>query len=387
MRTELKKIDVSDIEFDEVETVAESDDLSHLLVQTKTEDGEPVTDEDGNKLIERPIDGVGNLTPVVNKTRGKLVSMNGRNYNLLKNEKFMSMIQEVTGDSFIGVVQKDLKRMAVYFFPQEEAGTDLEEKSFSVGDNGDEITLGLRFVNSYDASSSLKADFVGIRMACSNGMIATDIVDSKRVEHSINTLKAEEFRSYIETMYKDAPLEELKAVLEESKEITLPEGSEIEWIAGFAERHNLTNILTKWLMKEVEQTDGPITRYQLWNMVTRTLTHGGHKSQENHLAKWQESTLENKHKTANKILLEPEEEDSDLVSRGKEALCEPTTIPIDGTDHATTVATKMNNQIEGVYGVSVDTLRELYYKEPEPLNGRSPESIITPSEVELVAEQ
>lgn len=390
MRPQMEEIDLDQIAFDEVVTVEEDPSLKHLLVEKETDENGETVLKDGSPVIRRKIAGTGDLTPVVNKSRGKLVAMNGRNYKLLKNERFVELIRGVTGDTFRGTVKRDLKRMAVYYFPESQLGDNGELGQKSVHVNGDdEISLGLRFVNSYDASSSLKADFVGIRMICMNGITAKNLIDSKSMKHSKYKLNEENFKEYVETMYENAPLQELKTIFEEAKEDRIPTDVAIEWLVGFSEKYGLTNILLKWLLQEVDYDMAEVSKYELWNMVTRTLTHGHHKSSEGHLAKWNESTLEQKHEKANRVLLSAGDEqlDKKLVKAGKEKLCSSATMRIDGEKHVTTYGTKMYLQMQTVYGEAPEVMKERYYKEPEPLQGRDPEKVITPVDVQVVADK
>jgi len=388
MRTKQEEIVLKEVEFDEVVTAEEDESIEHLLIEKQLDDEGKTVMLDGFPVVKRQIEDVEKFTPIINKTKGRVVAMHGRNYKLLKNKRFVELLKGVLGESFKGTIKKDLKRCTVYYYPEGQLGEDL---TLNVGE-GDDITLGLRFVNSYDASSSLKADFFGVRLICQNGMTATDLYDSRSIRHTIKKLDEESFRSYVETMYDNAPLEELKTVFQEAKKDKLPFQVVIEWIAGFKQKHRLTNIMTKWLIQELSDSyseGAQISKYQIWNLMTRTLTHGHHKSNEGHLAKWKETTLEQKHSKANKVLLSTKhDDDEELIKAGQDFLQKATTMRIDGHPCATNEGTKMYLQIKQAYGRGVELLKDRYYVEPEQMTSeQSAGELVNEATVKVIADK
>lgn len=302
----LQNVNLADREFDRVSTDA------NVLVVRKEDDGS-----------YRAFDDPKDKTAIINESTGKVLDIHGKDYKLLENSKFKEIVQAVTGNTFKGYINEEPSRVDVYYYPDKNG---IEQNSIEV-EEGDTIRLGLRFSNSYDGSTALRVQFVATRLVCDNGMTTQGLLDSTSTRHTINALDPEEFKDIVYEKYKEADFDLLENILREAKEVYVD--NPVEWIEAWGLIENVPKALIKHLQLEVLKNKlDKVSRYKLYNMGTRAVTHGYVKTQSGDImsnaSTYSESYLQRIHHKINSILTISDHEIDEMVSklREKEELSE-----------------------------------------------------------------
>lgn len=273
--------------------------------------------EDGSIQI---LDDDKDRTPVIDETTGEVLAIHGEQYKLLPNSKFIEIVKGVTGDEFKGYVNSERTRLDVYYYP--------DDFRVNVAPDGQEdyINIGIRFSNSYDGSSALRTEFVGIRMACSNGMILKDIFDEVSTRHTVQAITPEEFAELINQKFGNTDLNLLKSIMQEAQETTLvfDDISLLEWVEGFSMIEGLPEALKKHIQLEILKKDTEdMTRYDLYNMLTRAVTHGYVKGKDGMISSdattYSESYLQRMHRKINQVLFVTEHDIKNKVTQLRQA--------------------------------------------------------------------
>ena len=110
-------------------------------------------------------------------------------YHLISNTEVLDIAQDIMSESPIEwQISKEFydgKRYGLYAKSVDRTYT-VDSKT------GDDIALGLHFLNSYDGSTALKAGLHLERLICSNGMVSNHNLSSVRITHSKSSFKWEE---------------------------------------------------------------------------------------------------------------------------------------------------------------------------------------------------
>lgn len=236
-------------------------------------------DHDGNEL-EHNMVGTGNLDT---KT---LLGVFGDDYRLVRHEQVVDKVSKHFGDNFRGnyFIGENCKNLAIYIYPEEMRQLVRHEKR----DTEEWISFGLRVMNSYDGTSALKVSSIGFREVCSNGMWAetwadrswqrhTGSVELSKLDRTITKIVNADFDDIIMT-YKEASEEMVKSTPVLLREV-------------WKDKHKK---MQEVIIREV---GSKASKWDIYNRATEYITHHGDGSSE--LA---ETTLERKHKDANKIL-------------------------------------------------------------------------------------
>lgn len=276
----------------------------------------PEVSTDGNVMVCRELDNgeieiLSNrvdFTAVINEDINETIAIHGKQYKLYSNEEFIQVVKAVTGDRFEGYINNEWNRLDVYYYPR--------ELNINVnGDNNeDTIRIGLRFTNSYDGSSCLRTEFIGQRLVCSNGLILKGLIAGVSTKHTMNSLDPEGFSQTVEEIFAETDLSLLKDIFEQSKEdkITDP----IAWVEALAFKTNLPKGLKLSVQEQLlKDKVTEISRYALWNMFTKRITHGygtGDNIKDNN--SYSESYLQRVHSKVNDILTISETQIQEIIS-------------------------------------------------------------------------
>ena len=117
------------------------------------------------------------------------VSNCSADYNLISNTEVLDIAHDIMSESPIEwQISKEFydgKRYGLYAKSVDRTYT-IDSKT------GDDVALGLHFLNSYDGSTALKAGLHLERLICSNGMVSNHNLSSVRITHSKSSFKWEE---------------------------------------------------------------------------------------------------------------------------------------------------------------------------------------------------
>jgi len=293
-------------------------DLRTMNIDEVSTDAKLITfreEADGSyRLFEDEID----RTPVVNETLGQVLDIHGKDYKLLPNSKFLEIVKGVTGDVFSGYVNRESKRIDVYYFPDDENGIDPVEHEFV---SGDPIRFGLRFSNSYDGSSALRVQFIGQRLVCANGMSTENLLDKASTRHSTQSLQPDKFAELVQEKFADTDFGLLRDIMHDAHKTMIVEP--LEWLEGFALISGIPDALKKHVqIRLLKESPDEVSRYALYQMFTKAVTHGyvrTEKGMRGGADEYSESYLQRLHKQINEVLLVPEETVRKKVGQIKQA--------------------------------------------------------------------
>lgn len=275
-------VNVNDI-MDEVHEV----DIVDIVPQDRTREEGKI----GNLLFDAEVEMIGTF----NRDKNKLLATFDKGYHLIDHRDFLATISDHFGEEFEGsyYIGEDSESLYVYIYPE-----DMKQLIKDPRDGTEEwINLGLRLANSYDGSTALRVESVGIREVCSNGMWAQTFAKRGYQRHTkksnlnefsvaISKVLEADFDDIVMT-YQDAMKEEIKSVSVFLKEV-------------YGQRHKA---LQKYLYDRVKGRD-VVTKWDIYNHVTRGLTHGFREEQGSTMDanSYSELTLENLHKVSNRVL-------------------------------------------------------------------------------------
>jgi len=207
-----------------------------------------------------------NYIGVWNKTTSHLSCVASRRYGIVQHrdvlEAFADTLQEV-GLNIRGGIHYDEKgdEMRVQVFFQDE------EKL--IKDDAKGIQLGVRLINSYNLTNSLRGEMWGLRLVCSNGMKLPGFEAVYRRNHMgvIDVKKG--MTDFVKTIIERRPVIE-KLVMK-----NIEETLEYELSVKVFQKLFEVKKHRKILLNKLEAYKGKrFTKWELYNMVTNYATHG-----------------------------------------------------------------------------------------------------------------
>jgi hypothetical protein len=127
---------------------------------------------------------------------------------------------------------------------------------------GDYLERGVRLFNSYNCTKALTVESYGLRLVCMNGMVAPMGIQRYHKAHVYNNIDINELGKYIE-LAMEAWVSS-KEVFKKATQISMNVDKAIEKIGYLPKKY--AKIITENLSKKE-------TLYDIWNEVTRTITH------------------------------------------------------------------------------------------------------------------
>lgn len=240
------------------------------------------------EILDKRID----FKPIINERDKQAIAIHSERYKLYPNKEFIEVVKSVTGEQFEGYISESWNRLDVYFYPK-DLTIDVNPQV------GDTIRLGLRFTNSYDGTTALRIQFIGMRLICMNGMTTKGLISQLSTRHTTKSLDSEKFGEIVSQLF-DTDLTLLKNILQDAQHQIV--SNPIEWVEALAWKNGLPNsikvaVQEHLIRKEIDS----LTRYDLWNIFTEKITHGWGKV-EQPSRQYSESYLSQTHQKINDIL-------------------------------------------------------------------------------------
>lgn len=204
---------------------------------------------------------------IINNTTNQLSCVSSANYRLVQhNEIFKKFIDVVDGLnlSCFGWIDNQRDRVSV----------DLLFNNSTINDGKSNIHLGVRFINSYNKTTSFSGGLFAMRVACENGMVLSKALGAQfRQIHVGHEWKVErKIERFLKTaISSNNKLNELVSrALENSYEWELAEQFVGELIKRKKHRKHILNILSSVYGKGKDK----VTTYDIYNSITQYCTHG-----------------------------------------------------------------------------------------------------------------
>lgn len=263
------------------------------------EETKTATEQLDKAIIVRPfkfdVGGVEHTTEnwkgIFNITKGYLTKPVGEIYNLVTHKDFL--------DSFAQTLERlNIKFEMNICSAGNTVVTDVEfiEKKMEFKELNEEFIAGIRIINSYDRAYAITISPRLKRLACLNGMVLQRYESSFNVKHSASLVK--EIEVLVETRINDIinKYKDFQTLVEQNIK------DSIEWelagkiieklfkqpkhIEAILKNLGITRLETENVLDKKNPTitytgltnNTKITRWELYNAITRYLTHGEHLS-------------------------------------------------------------------------------------------------------------
>jgi len=199
---------------------------------------------------------------VWNLGTGKLACIASKRYKIIQHTDALQQLSEVLTTLNINCSGKVINE-------RDRVTAEILFKDLHIDDGKLGIQLGVRIINSYDCSRSLGGELIAFRKVCTNGMIvgrATGI--SFKRTHIGNLDARAEMREFLKKAINGT--EALKKFVSEAMAETL------EWDLARRVLMKLIKVksLRELIIKNLEETEGKMTRWDLYNAITNVATHG-----------------------------------------------------------------------------------------------------------------
>lgn len=183
------------------------------------------------------------------------VSIVSNNYQLVQHRDIWQKIQEM----------KNLKvKKAVIYRDGKILHVELAEvrpKKIEMID-GDYMTRRIRIFNSYDLTHALSVQSFGIRLVCTNGMIAPVFTERFRGRHTYDSIDIDELNKYIKVAFEIWAT--TGSLLRRAEKMIVPVEDVLKYMKYLPKKYH--KII-------VENLDKKESVYVIWNETTRTITH------------------------------------------------------------------------------------------------------------------
>lgn len=114
---------------------------------------------------------------VWNVDKNVLACLGPKNYAVIQHKHAVeSLIDAITSLNIKATAELQISKHGIF------VDFDFPESKFELKEVGEQFTTGIRIVNRYDLVASLVISPRVTRLACSNGMIVTDIIKSQRIK-------------------------------------------------------------------------------------------------------------------------------------------------------------------------------------------------------------
>ena len=201
---------------------------------------------------------------VYNATQKTMACIARRNYTVIQHEK---AIETVTG----AIAALNIKAEAELKTSKHGIQVDIDfpEVGFELEQIGERFISGLRLENDYSWQAGLVISPRVTRLACSNGMIITEIIGAKRIKwtEQLNV----ELKGIIDKLIKDIVKEneKLAGIINECIEDTV-EHTTANLLARFMfrKKKHVNEIISK-----LPRDNDKVSRWDFYNAVTNYATH------------------------------------------------------------------------------------------------------------------
>ena len=244
--------------------------------KAETRDVHVVKDEN-NYLCKRTM-------AVWNISKNVLACLAPKNYAVIQHKHATeSIIEAITSLNIKAAAKLKTSKHGIHI------DFDFPESKFELKTVGESYTTGIRIVSDYSKVAGLVISPRVTRLACSNGMIVTDIVKSQRIKYTEQlTITVE---GLIDKMVKDIITNDEK--LANMVSICMEDSTEWNAVKLLLKMMFKKKKYVKEIFNNLDISKKRVTRWDLYNAVTNFATHG--ERLKPHMEAW----LQNK---ANEIM-------------------------------------------------------------------------------------
>ena len=241
----------------EILSMAELKNKSMSFDRAEVRDVHVVKDHDD--YLCKDVMGVWNIDKNV------LACLGPKNYTVIQHkEAAEGLIEAITSLNIKADAELDTSKHGIYI------DFNFPESKFELKEVGEEFTTGIRVVNRYDLAAGLVISPRVTRLACSNGMIVTDVIKSQRIKFTEEMNIT--FEGMIDRIIKDIITNDEKL----ANYVSICMRDSVEWntLKLLLKHMFRTKKQVKEIYSKLDQRKERPTRWDFYNAVTNYATHG-----------------------------------------------------------------------------------------------------------------
>ena len=200
-----------------------------------------------------------------NVDKNVLACLGPKNYAVIQHKHAVeSLIDAITSLNIKANAELQLSKHGIH------ADIDFPETKFELKEVGEQFTTGIRIVNRYDLVAGLVISPRVTRLACSNGMIVTDVIKSQRIKFTEEMNITIE--GIIDKIIKDIITNDEKL----ANYVSICMRDSVEWntLKLLLKHMFRTKKQVKEIYARIDQNKERPTRWDFYNAVTNYATHG-----------------------------------------------------------------------------------------------------------------
>ena len=202
---------------------------------------------------------------VWNLDKNVLACLAPKNYTVIQHkEAAEGLIEAITSLNIKATAELQLSKHGIH------VDFDFPESKFELKEVGEQFTTGIRIVNRYDLVAGLVISPRVTRLACSNGMIVTDVIKSQRIKFTEEMNITVE--GIIDKIIKDIITNDEKL----ANYVSICMRDSVEWntLKLLLKHMFRTKKQVKEIYARIDQNKERPTRWDFYNAVTNYATHG-----------------------------------------------------------------------------------------------------------------
>jgi len=202
---------------------------------------------------------------VWNLDKNVLACLAPKNYTVIQHkEAAEGLIEAITSLNIKATAELQLSKHGIH------VDFDFPESKFELKEVGEQFTTGIRIVNRYDLVAGLVISARVTRLACSNGMIVTDVIKSQRIKFTEEMNITIE--GIIDKIIKDIITNDEKL----ANYVSICMRDSVEWntLKLLLKHMFRTKKQVKEIYARIDQNKERPTRWDFYNAVTNYATHG-----------------------------------------------------------------------------------------------------------------
>lgn len=203
---------------------------------------------------------------VWNIDKGEKACIAPKNYSVIQHKTAVeSIVDAITSLNIKSEAELKTSRHGVHI------DIDFPDSKMELNEVGESFTSGIRIVNDYSITLGLQVAPRLTRLACTNGMVVTDIVKTQRIKYTEQLQLTVE--GIIDKMIKDIIASDDKL----ANMVSICMKDSVEWQTAtllakefFKKKKHIKEILSRVKFDEQRR----ITRWSFYNAITHYATHG-----------------------------------------------------------------------------------------------------------------